>query len=202
MRNGRWIPLRSELLSESREDMTNKKNRKGKKGSDHPAKKTAVLALLTAAAILMGYVESLIPLNFGIPGIKIGLCNIVIMIVLLQYSWKEAFLISVVRILAVGFLFGNLFSILYSLSGAVLSILVMALLLKSRRFGILGISAAGGCVHNIGQLLAAKIVLPGLPLLWYTPVLMLAGLAAGSLVAVVVFEIMIRLTAAAGQPNM
>ena len=160
---------------------------------EHPAKNIAMLALLIALAVLMGYVESLIPLNFGIPGIKIGLCNIVILIVLLQYSWKEALAVSVVRILAVGFLFGNLFSIVYSLSGAVLSILVMTLLLKSGRFGLLGVSAAGGCVHNIGQLLVAKIVLPGLPLLWYTPVLMFAGLATGALVAVIVYEVMIRL---------
>ena len=160
---------------------------------EHPAKNIAMLALLIALAVLMGYVESLIPLNFGIPGIKIGLCNIVILIVLLQYSWKEALAVSVVRILAVGFLFGNLFSIIYSLSGAVLSILIMTLLLKSGRFGLLGVSAAGGCVHNIGQLLVAKIVLPGLPLLWYTPVLMFAGLATGALVAVIVYEVVIRL---------
>ena len=160
---------------------------------EHPAKNIAMLALLIALAVLMGDVESLIPLNFGIPGITIGLCNIVILIVLLQYSWKEALAVSVVRILAVGFLFGNLFSIVYSLSGAVLSILVMTLLLKSGRFGLLGVSAAGGCVHNIGQLLVAKIVLPGLPLLWYTPVLMFAGLATGALVAVIVYEVMIRL---------
>lgn len=160
---------------------------------EHPAKNIAMLALLIALAVLMGYVESLIPLNFGIPGIKIGLCNIVILIVLLQYSWKEALAVSVVRILAVGFLFGNLFSVVYSLSGAVLSILVMTLLLKSGRFGLLGVSAAGGCVHNIGQLLVAKIVLPGLPLLWYTPVLMFAGLATGALVAVIVYEVVVRL---------
>ena len=162
-----------------------------------PAKKTAVLALLIALAILMGYVESLLPLNFGIPGIKIGLCNIVILIVLLVFSWKEALLVSVARILVIGFLFGNLFSILYSLSGAALSILVMTLLLKSGSFGLLGVSAAGGCMHNIGQLLVAKIVLPGLPLLWYTPVLMLAGLGTGALVALIVCEVLKRLLPAA-----
>ena len=171
----------------------NESYRTDKSRKEHPAKKIAMLALLIALAVLMGYVESLIPLNFGIPGIKIGLCNIVILIVLLRYSWKEALAVSVVRILAVGFLFGNLFSIIYSLSGAVLSILVKTLLLKSGRFGLLGVSAAGGCVHNIGQLLVAKIVLPGLPLLWYTPVLMFAGLATGALVAVIVYEVMVRL---------
>ena len=165
-----------------------------------PAGKTAFLALMTALAILLGYVESLIPLNFGIPGIKIGLGNIVILIVLLQYSRKEAFIVSAVRILVIGFLFGSLFSILYSLAGAVLSILVMSILLKSGRFGLLGVSAAGGCMHNIGQLLVARIVLPGLPLLWYTPVLMMAGLATGTVVAIVVYEITARLFRTDGSP--
>ena len=185
----------SKSLSENREDKKDRKN------TPNPAGKTALLAMMTALAILMGYVESLIPLNFGIPGIKIGLCNIVILIVLLRYSWKEAIGVSVVRILAVGFLFGNLFSIVYSLAGAVFSILIMTLLLKSGRFGLLGVSAAGGCMHNIGQLLIAKIVLPGLPLLWYTPVLLLAGLATGALVAVAVYEIAVRLFGARAQSS-
>ena len=163
-----------------------------------PAKKTAFLAMLTALAILMGYVESLIPLNFGIPGIKIGLGNIVILIILLQFSWKEAMIVSAARIVVIGFLFGNLFSILYSLAGAVLSILVMSVLMKSGRFGLLGVSAAGGCMHNIGQLLVARVVLPGLPLLWYAPVLMLAGLATGTVIAFAVNEIVKRLFRGSG----
>lgn len=169
------------------------RNDTGSENKELTVRKMAILALFIALAILMGYVESLLPLNFGIPGIKIGLCNIVILSVLLQYSWKEALMVSIARILVIGFLFGNLFSILYSLSGAVLSIAVMSLLLRSRRFGLLGISAAGGCMHNIGQLLTAKAVLPGLPLLWYTPVLILAGLATGALVAIVVYEISRRI---------
>ena len=169
------------------------RNDTGSENKELTVRKMAILALFIALAILMGYVESLLPLNFGIPGIKIGLCNIVILSVLLQYSWKEALMVSIARILVIGFLFGNLFSILYSLSGAVLSIAVMSLLLRSRRFGLLGISAAGGCMHNIGQLLTAKAVLPGLPLLWYTPVLILAGLATGALVAIVVYEVSRRI---------
>lgn len=161
--------------------------------NDTLAKRAAYLAALTALAVLIGYVESLIPLNFGIPGVKIGLCNIVILIVLVLFSGKEALLVSAARILVIGFLFGNLFSIVYSLAGAVLSILVMSFLLRTGRFGYLGISAAGGCMHNIGQLLVAKAVMPGLPLLWYTPVLMFAGMATGAVVAVVVYEIVRRI---------
>lgn len=156
-------------------------------------RKLAYLALLIALAVLMGYVESLLPLHFGIPGIKIGLCNIVILIVLLLYSPKEALLVSAARILVIGFLFGSLFSILYSMAGAVLSILVMAVLMRTGRFGLMGISAAGGAAHNIGQLLVARLVLPGLPLLWYTPVLMIAGILTGVLIAFLVYEVMKRI---------
>ncbi len=158
-----------------------------------PVRKLAHLALLIALAVLMGYVESLLPLHFGIPGIKIGLCNIVILIVLLLYSPKEALLVSAARILVIGFLFGSLFSILYSMAGAVLSILVMAVLMRTGRFGLMGISAAGGAAHNIGQLLVARLVLPGLPLLWYTPVLMIAGILTGVLIAFLVYEVMKRI---------
>ena len=160
---------------------------------EDPVRKLAYLALLIALAVLMGYVESLIPLHFGIPGIKIGLCNIVILIVLLLYSPKEALLVSAARILVIGFLFGNLFSILYSLAGAVLSILVMAVLMRTGTCGLMGISACGGAAHNIGQLLVARLVLPGLPLLWYTPVLMIAGILTGVLVAFLVYEVMKRI---------
>ena len=156
---------------------------------DISSRKLAMLALLTALAILIGYVESLIPLNFGIPGIKPGLCNIVILITMMLFSWREALIVSAARVLVIGFLFGNLFSILYGLTGTVLSILVMAFLFEMEIFGMLGISAAGGTIHNIGQLLVAKAVLPALPLLWYTPVLIFAGMATGALVGLLVHEI-------------
>ncbi len=149
----------------------------------------AVLALLTALAVLMGYVESLIPLNAGVPGIKIGICNIVVLFVLLLFSWKEALAVSAARVLIIGFLFGNLYSIAYGLAGTALSILGMTLLLKSRRCGLLGVSAAGGVLHNVGQILTAKLVLPSLPLLWYVPVLIFAGMAAGAVVGGIVYLI-------------
>ena len=156
-------------------------------------KKLATLSLLSALAILMGYVESLLPLNFGVPGIKPGFGNIVVLIVLLLYSWREALAVSAVRVLVIGFLFGNAFSIVYSLAGTGLSIAVMALLLRAGRFGMLGVSAAGGVAHNVGQLLVAKLVLPALPLLWYTPVLILAGLAAGLAVGLITHLVATRL---------
>lgn len=161
-------------------------------GAGRAAHRVAYLGLMAALAILCGYVEALLPVNFGIPGMKLGLSNIVIVFVLSRLSWREAVLVSAVRVLVIGFLFGNLFSIAYSLAGTLLSILVMSLLLKSRRFGLVGVSAAGGTAHNIGQIVVAFLVTPALPLLWYLPVLMLAGVATGVVIALAAGAVMRR----------
>ena len=121
-------------------------------------RKTAYLGLFAAVAIIFGYVESLVPVFTGIPGIKLGLANLAVLFILDRYSFKEAALVSVVRILVIGFMFGNLFSILYSLAGAALSLTVMDLLKKHSGFSLIGISVAGGVTHNIGQLIVAMIV--------------------------------------------
>ena len=104
-------------------------------------RKTAYLGLFAAVAIIFGYVESLVPVFTGIPGIKLGLANLAVLFILDRYSFKEAALVSVVRILVIGFMFGNLFSILYSLAGAALSLTVMDLLKKHSGFSLIGISA-------------------------------------------------------------
>ncbi len=155
--------------------------------------KVALLGILAAFAILIGYVESLIPFNFGVPGVKLGLCNIVILIALIMFSWKEALLVSIVRILVVSLLFGNVFSMAYSMAGAVLALFVMALLLQPERFGMIGISASGGASHGIGQLLVAKVVLPALPLAGYASVLIFTGLLTGSIIGFITYEIHKRL---------
>ncbi|MEE0954540.1 MAG: Gx transporter family protein [Eubacterium sp.] len=170
-------------------------NRKKPDSAGGIAGRTAALGLFTAAAILTGYIEYLIPVNIGIPGIKLGLANFVIMIVLYQYGAKEAFLVSLIRVAVIGFLFGNLFSIFYGTLGAALSLAVMTFLRTSGRFTILGVSAAGGTSHNIGQLLAALIVTPALPLLWYLPILCLAGCGTGVLIGILTGEVMKRIPA-------
>ena len=119
-------------------------------------KKIANLGLFAAVAIIFGYVESLIPFFAGIPGMKLGLANLAVLFILEKYTWKEAALVSAVRIVVIGFMFGNLFSILYSLAGAALSLTVMTLMKKKSGFSILGISVAGGVSHNIGQLIIAS----------------------------------------------
>ena len=142
--------------------------------------RVAVFGVFTALALIFSYVELLIPINFGIPGAKLGLANLVIIIVLYKTDWKEALLLSVVRIVLAGFLFGNLFGILYSLAGGILSLAVMALLKRSGAFSIIGVSMAGGVSHNVGQLIMAMLVVETYAVGYYLPVLLIAGLITGT----------------------
>ena len=144
--------------------------------------KTAYLGLLLALAVICGYIEALIPVPVPVPGMKLGLANLVIAAVLYLYGPVEAITVSLLRVLIIGFLFGNMFSIVYGMSGAAASLISMALLKRTRAFGIIGVSALGGVVHNVAQVSAAVLVLQGFPWRWYLPVLMLAWLAAGILV--------------------
>lgn len=155
-------------------------------------KKIAYLGIFAAIAIIFGYVESLIPFFAGIPGIKLGLANLAVLFVLEKYTWKEASLVSSVRILVIGFLFGNMFSILYSLAGAALSLSVMTLMKKKSGFSILGISVSGGVSHNIGQLLIAALVLQNTGFLYYTPVLLISGVITGLLIGILTQEVLKR----------
>ena len=107
-------------------------------------RKYAFLGLFSALAIILGYVESLFPVFIGIPGIKLGLANLAVLFILERYTWKEALIVSFIRIVVIGFLFGNMFSILYSLAGAVLSLAVMTFLKKKTGASLLAVSMAGG----------------------------------------------------------
>ena len=120
--------------------------------------RVAYFGVFTALALIFSYVESLIPIQLGIPGVKLGLANLIIVIALYKMRLSEVFLLSIVRILLSGFLFGNYFSILYSLAGGLLSLAVMALLKKTGDFSVMGISMAGGVFHNVGQLVVAMMV--------------------------------------------
>ena len=156
--------------------------------------KTAYLGLFSAVAIILGYVESLIPVFAGIPGIKLGLANLGVLFILKKYSFKEAALVSLVRILVVGFLFGNGSGIMYSLAGATLSLIVMVLVKKKAGFSHLGVSVAGGVSHNIGQLLVAIPVTHTIGLLYYyAPALMVSGVITGLLIGVLTKEVIKRI---------
>lgn len=141
----------------------------------------AYLGIFLTLAVIFGYVEALIPVPVPVPGIKLGLTNLVITAVLYVYGYRYALIISSVRVVIIGFLFGNLFSILYGLAGAVLSLTAMALLKKTGKFKVIGISALGGVMHNVGQVLMAAAVVTCFPVKWYLPILMVAGLGAGIL---------------------
>lgn len=140
--------------------------------------------MFLALALVAGYVEQLIPVNPGIPGVKLGLANIVTMILLYVLGLRASVIVSALRILLSGFLFGNGFAIIYSAAGAALSILVMTILKKTGKFSCVGVSVAGGVFHNVGQILVAMVVLETKALYYYLPILILSGLAAGILVGI------------------
>ena len=156
--------------------------------------RTAYFGVFTALALIFSYVETLIPIQFGIPGAKLGLANLVIVIVLYKTDWKEALLLSVVRIVLSGFIFGNVFSIIYSLAGGILSLAVMAAIRKDKGFSVIGVSMAGGVCHNIGQLIVAMIVVQTYQVGYYLPVLLIAGLATGTLIGVISSGVLKRLS--------
>ncbi|MCI7738587.1 MAG: Gx transporter family protein [Lachnospiraceae bacterium] len=156
-------------------------------------KKIAYLGLFAAVAIIFGYVESLIPFFAGIPGIKLGLANLAVLFILEKYTWKEASVVSIVRIFVIGFLFGNLFSILYSLAGAALSLTVMTIMKKKSGFSILGISVAGGVSHNVGQLIVAAIIVENTSLLYYAPALLISGVVTGLIIGMLTREVLRRI---------
>jgi len=145
-------------------------------------KRTAYLGIFCTAAILLGYVESLIPVFAAVPGMKLGLPNLAIVTVLYLYSWREALLISIVRIVVVGLLFGNLFSICFSMSGGLLSLLIMAAAKKWNIFDSIGVSILGGLAHNIGQIGAAILLVENLRIAYYFIPLAITGLVAGGVI--------------------
>ena len=155
--------------------------------------RAAYFGVFTALALIFSYIETLIPIQFGVPGIKLGLANLIIVIVLYKSDWREALLLSVVRIVLAGFIFGNLFSIVYSLAGGILSLAVMTLLKKSDCFSVTGISMAGGVCHNIGQLAAAMIIVETYQVGYYLPVLLIAGLITGAVIGAVAGEVLKRI---------
>lgn len=156
--------------------------------------KVAYFGVFVALALIFSYLESLIPFHIGIPGVKLGLANLIIVIVLYKMDIKAAYLLSVARIVLAGFLFGNLFSILYSLAGGLLSLTVMVLLKKKGGFSIMGVSIAGGVAHNIGQMIVAMIVVETYSVIYYIPVLLIAGLVTGLIIGIASAEMLKRLT--------
>lgn len=154
------------------------------------------MGLLTALGLIIGYIEFLIPIPLGIPGVKPGFANIVIVWALYSLGPWEALMINGMRIFLSGFLFGNFSMILYSLAGAAVSFLCMCLAKKSGLFSMTGVSMIGGVMHNMGQLLVAMAVLETVSLVYYGPVLLAAGVITGLLIGIVTGEVKKRLPTA------
>ncbi len=146
------------------------------------SKRVARYALLIALAMALSWLESLVPLSMAAPGMKLGLTNIVVVFALYRMSLRDAAALSLVRVLLVSMTFGNAYSFAYSLAGAVLSLTVMAVLKRTGKFSILGVSIAGGVGHNLGQIAVAMAVLGTARLVWYLPALLVSGTLAGAAV--------------------
>ena len=172
-------------------------------------KKTAQLGLFLSLALILAYVESLIPFSFGIPGIKLGLPNLIVVMLLCQdttaqngattddrhwFGASEAILVNILRIILSGFLFSNLYTIIYSLAGAAFSVAAMMFGRRFRCFSVVGISVLGGVFHNIGQILMAIFVVETVYVGYYVPVLIAAGTVTGAVLGIVAMELIPYLT--------
>lgn len=150
--------------------------------SQSRATRLTLSAILAALAMIFSYIEFLVPFSVGIPGVKLGIANLVIVIALYALDFRYAFTINIVRILLNGFMFTGVFAMLYALSGGILSILVMGILKKTDKFSMVGVSMAGGVAHNLGQLIVAAIMVENLKMFLYFPVLLFSGMLTGILV--------------------
>ena len=145
------------------------------------SKKIPVAAILASLALIFSYLEFLFPLSLGIPGIKPGLANIVVVVALYKLGSRTALMVNLTRILLAAALFGSVFSGLYALSGGLVSFAVMTALRKTELFSTAGVSMAGGVFHNLAQLAVDALIVESSLILYYFPLLLLAGMAAGLL---------------------
>lgn len=142
-------------------------------------KHIALFALLTATALVLSWVESLIPLSFAVPGVKMGLPNIAVVFALYRLRARDAAGISLLRLALAALLFGNLFSLAYSAAGAALSLLTMLILKRTGAFGLTAVSVAGAVAHNLGQIAVGALLLETGRLVFYLPALIVSGVIAG-----------------------
>lgn len=147
--------------------------------------KITLCGLMTALAMVFSYIENLIPIPIPVYGIKLGVANIAIIGMLYSIGWKEALIVNVLRITLTAMMFGNLNSFLFSIAGGMLSILVMIILKSLNIFSQIAVSIAGGVSHNIGQIIAAMLIMETPVIIYYLPVLMIAGIIAGVITGIV-----------------
>ena len=157
------------------------------------SKKVAMAGMFTALAMIFSYVEVLIPINLGIPGMKLGLANLVVVVTLYTMGAPMAFAVSMIRIVLVSATFGSLSAMLYSLAGGLLSFAGMILLKKIPNFSMVGVSVAGGLLHNMGQLIVAMAVVENIHLVSDLPPLMIAGTVTGMLIGIISGQVVPRI---------
>lgn len=148
-------------------------------------KKTAILGISIALAMVLSFVESLIPPFVALPGIKVGLANLVIVFALYKLGWQYAAAVSIVRVILSSMLFGNLQIFLFSIAGAVLSLIGMTLFKKCGIFSIISVSVLGGILHNIGQIAVACVWTSTAEVIYYLPVLLVSGTVAGIAIGII-----------------
>lgn len=158
------------------------------------ARKTALTGMLVALAFVLSYIETFIPVNLGIPGAKLGLANLVVMVALYTLGTKEAFALSMVRILLTGLTFSSMAAMLYSFAGGILSFVVMAIAKKTKLFSATGVSVLGGIFHNAGQILVAMWVLDTSTLIYYFPVLAVTGIVSGTVIGLLAVMVIKRVS--------
>ena len=147
-------------------------------------KKLVTLAVTISVAMILSFVESRIPAFVAIPGVKVGLANIAVIFALYKMGWREAIVVSVIRVLLVALLFGSVVSLAYSIAGAIISLSLMILLKKLGIFTEIAVSVVGGITHNIGQILIAFLLLETKVVFYYLPFLLVSGVIAGIAVGV------------------
>ena len=148
-------------------------------------KKVALLGILTSVALILSYIEAILPpIWSAVPGIKMGFPNIVIIFILYRFSVREAAVVSFIRIFIVALLFGNVMTLAYSCAGAFLSIVLMATFKKINAFSVVGTSIVGGVAHNLGQILVAIFLFDTVQIGYYMAVLAVTGTIAGVFIGI------------------
>lgn len=156
-------------------------------------KRLTIYGILIALALVLSYVESLVPAFFAVPGMKLGLTNVVVVIALYKIDVKSAVIINFVRIALVAVMFSNGASFFYSLAGGILSMLVMIVLKLTGKVQMATVSSFGGIFHNVGQIIMAIILLGTTAIGYYLAILWFVGLITGLIIGVIAAEVVKRL---------
>lgn len=151
--------------------------------------RVALCGVFTAIAIIFSYIEYLIPVPIGIPGVKLGVANIAIILVLYIIGNVEAIIVNILRILLIGMMFGNFYSFMFSLVGGFISIILMILAKKTKKLSMTGVSIIGGVTHNMGQIITAVLLLNTPQIAYYLPILMIAGVVTGVIIGLVAVKL-------------